>query len=131
MDKKTIFFLYVLGAALLVLGIWKGQQAYVHSRSGIRVDAVVVDTIKRSMGKSPGIDLVVEFTARDGQRITTSLQSTPVEKTVVGDKLTIHYDQNKPTDVWIQSWWQQWFTPVVLVVMGVFLAGLGYLLRET
>lgn len=123
--------MYALGATLLLLGIWKGQQAYVHSRSGIKVDTVVVDAIRRTMGKSPGIDLVVEFTNRDGKLIQARLQNTPVEKTVVGDKLTIHYDQNKPTDVWIQSWWQQWFTPVVLVVMGVFLAGLGYLLRET
>jgi hypothetical protein len=75
---------------------------------------------------------VFAFVTRDGrtQSVTSSVYSNPADYHV-GDQVTVLYSPADPTTARINSFWQTWFLPAFLAIMGACFAMTGPILLFT
>jgi hypothetical protein len=118
-----------LGLALaLAAGI---SAAVVAANSGDRhADGTVVELIggRPGYGKDP-YRPVVEFAAPSGTaiRFTGSIGSVP-PAFQVGEHVDVRYDPDNPHDAVIDTYWQVWFVPTLIGLIGApfLLVGLAF-----
>ncbi len=72
---------------------------------------------------------VFAFTAKDGQtyKVTSGVATNP-PGFEIGQHVSVLYILAKPDSAKLDSFWQLWFVSIVVVGLGLFLTGVGYLL---
>ena len=114
-----------LGLAL-VLAAGISAAVVAESISGDRhADGTVVDLV--SSGR--GYRAVVEFSAPSGApiRFTSSVSTNP-PPAQVGEHVGVRYKPDNPQDADIDQYWQTWFLPTLLGILGApfLLVGIGF-----
>lgn len=89
----------------------------------------VVELVPRGGGSSPRYRARVEFATSTGAhvRFLSSVSSNP-PPAKLGEHVDVRYDPDDPHDATINSYWQVWFLPTLLAIIGApfLLVGTGF-----
>lgn len=126
----------VLAKVFLSLGISlaaaAGVAAAVTAQSNSadhHADGTVVELVPSGHGSNPRYRARVEFTTATGEHIrflgSVSTSPPPAE---LGEHIDVLYDPANPHDATINSYWQVWFLPTLLGIIGApfLLVGCGF-----
>lgn len=121
-------FLAVGLSLLIAAGICAAFVAQSNS-SDSRADGTVVELVPSGSGSSPRYRARVEFTTSTGThvRFLSSISSNP-PPAKVGEHVDVRYHPDNPRDATINSYWQVWFLPTLLAIIGApfLLVGIGF-----
>lgn len=123
----TVFL--TLGLSLAVAaGVCAAFVAHENSDDS-HAEGTVIELVPSGRGSSPRYRARVEFTTAAGTevRFLSSVSSNP-PPAQVGEHVDIRYDADNPRDAQINTYWQVWFLPTLLGIVGApfLLAGAGF-----
>lgn len=118
-----------IGLSLIVgAGICAAFVAQSHS-SDSHADGTVVELVPSGGGSSSRYRARVEFATSAGThiRFLSSISSNP-PPAKVGEHIDVRYDPENPHDATINTYWQVWFLPTLLAIIGApfLLVGTGF-----
>ncbi len=121
--KQILFIgLIVLGAGFVVLGSVMLYSMVQFKRSAIRTTATVVE-IKTSTGRSTSTitySPVLSFIALDGKNYIYDVSRFSYTHYTIGQEIEIVYENANPNKANINSFYNIFLTPLVLIVLGIF-----------
>lgn len=123
--------LAVLGALLLALAILLGVRTTSWVSGAERTDAVITDVesyTSQMTGDSASHHVLyrptVEFTTGEGRTVRATLPGDTTE-TFVGQRMSVLYDKDNPTDAKERSFVAMWAFPAILGAVGLFFLVIG------
>lgn len=97
--------------------------------SDSHADGTVVELVPSGSGSSPRYRARVEFATPTGTRVRflSSISSNPPPARV-GEHVDVRYHPDNPHDATINTYWQVWFLPTLLGIIGApfLLVGAGF-----
>lgn len=120
----------LMGLVFLAAGIGLSAWGYLNVKnkldgsSFVKAEGTVIGLREVKSPEDGGITWtpVIKFTDRSGAERTfeSSVSSDPPAYNI-GDKVELLYPEGKPEDVFVNSWLEKWFTPLMLGVAGLIL----------
>jgi hypothetical protein len=126
----------VLAKAFLAVGLSLAVAAGISAAfvaqsnsSDSHADGTVVELVPSGSGSSPRYRARVEFATSGGTRVRflSSISSNPPPARL-GDHVDVRYRPDNPHDATINTYWQVWFLPTLLGIIGApfLLVGTGF-----
>lgn len=134
-----VFNFIFLGVGLLLLGIaiylYRNTTVFIENSSKAAGEVVAMQASysrTRSSGSSTTYSPVVAFrtASNESLRFTSDLSTSPPAYHV-GDKVTVLYRKEAPTDAKIADFWPLWFGTVLLTGMGTIFTGIGIVILRS
>ena len=122
------FVFILVGLALIAGGGYLAYQRSGTTLQGERTEGTVIRLREkeRDPGESPMIYHVFKFKAQDGQAYTVEGAVGSTSGTyVVGEKIPVVYDPDRPREARIDSFSEMWMGPLVIFLMGFIFVILG------
>ncbi len=136
-NKKTLLVgvvFLLIGVGVLVGDFFVVKSTMSFLSNSEKVEGSVIDIVKsRSSDGDYMYRPEISFVDTTGQTITFTLSiSSSMPTYQVGEKVSVLYDKNNSQSAKINTFFQLWFGPIIMTVLGVifFLVGLLVLIKQ-
>lgn len=118
--KVISLILFIVGILLLFLGAFFLFYALRFKKNAIRTVGTVIE-VKTSTGRTTSITYspILEFASLDGEKHIYDVSRFNYTKYKVGDKIEIVYSKKDPSDVNIDSFYNIFIPPMVILLLSI------------
>jgi hypothetical protein len=126
--KSLYILLFILGTMALLGGVAFLLYMVNFKKNAIRATGTVIE-IKTSTGRTTSITYspVIKFRTFEGKECIYDVSSFSYTKYQIGDKIEVLYSRNDPTNVIVDSFYNMFMPPLVIIITGIFTLGISLL----
>lgn len=122
----SIGLIMLLSATYVIYSNMRFEKRAMHVRGKV-IDLSSYESSDDDGGSTTMYTPVFEyaFNGQTYQHTSSTSSSSPAFE--IGEEVEVLVDPQHPEDILVNSFWEKWFLPLILGIMGVMFGGMGYL----